>query len=280
MGRQLTLDMQSTTIFAYGCTGSGKTHTLQGTTDSPGLIPRTVQAIFDRSPPSASIAVSYFEILKDKVWDLLSETMSSDRTKGDLPIRENAQGQVFVSQLHDVPVPSVTAFNTIYARATRARTVAATKLNHASSRSHAVLTLTIETEVEGGRKGVGKCRLIDLAGSEDNKRTGNEASKERMRESVEINQSLLTLRKVVTALNDGEVRPFAGRADRTADALMQSRIPYRDSKLTRILSDALGGESSALVICNISPCASSYRDTMKSALLSCFKALSLTGRPL
>lgn len=202
-------------IFAYGCTGSGKTHTLQGTNASPGLIPRTVQCLFASGGDSSTtatataISVSYFEILKDKVWDLLSAHTPADRSKGDLAIRENAQGRVFVAQLTESLVSSVEDFDRLFVKASKARTTAATKLNHASSRSHAVLTLTVRRTVEG-KTTAGKCTLIDLAGSEDNKKTGNEGRKERMKESVEINQSLLTLRKVVTALNSGDVRPLPG----------------------------------------------------------------------
>lgn len=151
--------------------------------------------------------ISCFEIWKDKVWDLLNEagTVSTrDMGKGDLTIREATNGQVFVSNLRKIPLYAITDFERLYGKAMRSRSTSSTKLNHASSRSHAILNLHI-TQLRGGRTYEGKCVLIDLAGSENNKKTGNDENRERMKESVEINQSLLTLRKVVRSLNAGEV---------------------------------------------------------------------------
>ncbi|KAH9815519.1 P-loop containing nucleoside triphosphate hydrolase protein [Melampsora americana] len=245
-------------LFRFGCTGSGKTHTLQGSPTDPGITPRAIRAIFQhmselklQQGASAQyiVTMSCFEIWKDKVWDLLNEAGTSntrDLGKGDLHIREATNGQVFVSNLRKIPLYTIHDFERFYEKAMRSRSTSSTKLNHASSRSHAILNLNL-TQLRGGRTYEGKCVLIDLAGSENNKKTGNDENRERMKESVEINQSLLALRKVVRSLNAGE-----------------SRIPYRDSKLTRILSDSLGGRSSALVICNIAPSPYQYRDTMNT----------------
>ncbi|KAI8456124.1 P-loop containing nucleoside triphosphate hydrolase protein, partial [Phakopsora pachyrhizi] len=253
----------TSSIFTFGCTGSGKTYTLQGVPADPGIVPRTAKEIFDHihrlekldglSPsvqpvaPQHIVSISCFEIWKDKVWDLLSESTSSkDLGRGDLSIRETSEGHIFIPNLCHHPVKNLKDFEKLYSRVTKYRATSSTKLNHLSSRSHAILNIHV-TQIRDGIKYEGKCVLIDLAGSENNKNTGNEHSKERMKESVEINQSLLALRKVVKALDSGD-----------------TRIPYRDSKLTRILSDSLGGTSSALVICNITPNPSQYRDTINT----------------
>lgn len=171
-----------------------------------------------------------------------------DVGRGDLPIREASDGQILIPNLRHVNIKSIPQFDKLYAQVMRFRSVSSTKLNHASSRSHAILTIGVSYRTDPQAPIInGKCVLIDLAGSENNKKTGNESNKERMKESVEINQSLLALRKVVRSLNTGD-----------------HRIPYRDSKLTRILSDSLGGTSAGLVICNVAPGASQYRDTMNT----------------
>lgn len=247
------------TIFTFGCTGSGKTHTLQGSPSDPGITPRAVRTIFERveglksTHPSTSfhVSITCYEIWKDKVWDLLIQGGTSttrDVGRGDLPIREAANGQILIPHLRHVTIKSIAQFDKLYSQVMRFRSVSSTKLNHTSSRSHAILTIHVEHLSQDNTPILqGKCVLIDLAGSENNKKTGNENNKVRMKESVEINQSLLALRKVVRSLNSGD-----------------HRIPYRDSKLTRILSDSLGGTSAGLVICNIAPVASQYRDTINT----------------
>ncbi|KAF7316051.1 Kinesin-like protein [Mycena indigotica] len=227
------------TIFAYGVTSSGKTYTMQGNSSEPGVIPRVVQTLFDKST-TTEVAVSYIEIYKDDVYDLLVTRESAPK----LPVRENEAGVVFVAGLTSMPITSVEEFDTIYSTATRQRSVGATRLNDQSSRSHAVLTLNLKTR-EGNMLREGKINLVDLAGSENNKQTGNDQA--RMAESKAINTSLSTLGMVVHALNTG-----------------QSRIPYRNSKLTRLLQDALGGSSVGLLICNLAPTAKFRQDTLNT----------------
>ncbi|KAG6902157.1 hypothetical protein C0995_003631 [Termitomyces sp. Mi166 len=180
------------TIFAYGVTSSGKTHTMQGTKSEPGVIPRTIRAMFDKKETitgySVSLLVSYMEIYKDEVYDLLVT-------------RENSGHKTsFEARLYD-PAENKTL--------------------------------------------IGKINLVDLAGSENNKLTGNDPS--RMAESAAINKSLSVLGQVVHALNSGA-----------------SRIPYRNSKLTRILQDALGGSSIGLLICNLAPGTKFRQDTLNT----------------
>lgn len=234
------------TIFAYGVTSSGKTHTMQGTKAEPGVIPRVVEAMFQQKASlqksRVELSVSYMEIYKDEVYDLFVNRDTAPK----LPVRENDAGQVFVANLTSLPIQSVDEFDAIYSRASRHRSVGATNLNRASSRSHAVLTLEVTmTDSTAQKTLTGKMNLVDLAGSENNKLTGNDPT--RMAESAAINKSLSVLGQVVHALNQGA-----------------SRIPYRNSKLTRILQDALGGSSIGLLICNIAPGVKFRQDTLNT----------------
>ncbi|KAF9458221.1 P-loop containing nucleoside triphosphate hydrolase protein [Collybia nuda] len=234
------------TIFAYGVTSSGKTHTMQGTRSEPGVIPRVVKAMFDKksnySQYDVSLSVSYMEIYKDEVYDLLVTRENAPK----LPVRENDVGMVFVANLTSEPIHSVEEFDILYSQATKHRSVGSTNLNRASSRSHAVLTIQVDMlDPAENRTLTGKINLVDLAGSENNKLTGNDPS--RMAESSAINKSLSVLGQVVHALNQGA-----------------SRIPYRNSKLTRILQDALGGSSVGLLICNLAPGVKFRQDTLNT----------------
>ncbi|KAJ7017169.1 kinesin-like protein [Mycena alexandri] len=234
------------TIFAYGVTSSGKTYTMQGPRDDPGVIPRVVETLFAKTTATSGttektdIAVSYMEIYKDDVYDLLVERENGRK----LPIRENDVGAVFVAGLSSVPIDSVATFDKHYTTATARRSVGATLLNDKSSRSHSVLTLNLRVRA-GDKVREGKINLVDLAGSENNKLTGNDPS--RMAESAAINKSLSVLGQVVHALNTGA-----------------PRIPYRNAKLTRILQDALGGASVGLLICNLSPASKFRQDTLNT----------------
>ncbi|KAI0761109.1 P-loop containing nucleoside triphosphate hydrolase protein [Irpex lacteus] len=234
------------TVFAYGVTSSGKTHTMQGTRSQPGIIPRAVEALFQKQSGlqryRAQLAVSYMEIYKDEVYDLLVDRDNAPK----LPVRENEAGVVFVANLTALPVASYEDFERIYARASKHRSVASTNLNRASSRSHAILTITVTISDPVENKTLsGKLNLVDLAGSENNKMTGNDPS--RMAESSAINKSLSVLGQVVHAINQGA-----------------SRIPYRNSKLTRLLQDALGGSSVGLLICNLAPGVKFRQDTLNT----------------
>ncbi|KAG7085767.1 hypothetical protein E1B28_003308 [Marasmius oreades] len=234
------------TIFAYGVTSSGKTHTMQGTKGQPGVIPRAVASLFNKRSEypqfQTSLTVSYMEIYKDEVYDLLVERDNAPK----LPVRENHEGMVFVANLSSISISNADEFDAIYGQATKNRSVGATNLNRASSRSHAVLTIEITMlDAINNKTRIGKLNLVDLAGSENNKITGNDQI--RMQESSAINKSLSVLGKVVHALNIG-----------------QSRIPYRESKLTRILQDALGGKSVGLLICNLAPGVKFRTDTVNT----------------
>ncbi|CAG8450473.1 785_t:CDS:10 [Ambispora gerdemannii] len=238
------LNGKNATIFAYGVTGSGKTYTMQGAETDPGIIPRTIQTLFQIKSEfkySLELRLSYIELYKEVINDLLVSRETAPI--GGLNIRQGSDNQIYLSNLTEKKIDTYGEFKKIFRCACRNRSTAATKLNIMSSRSHADMCIYIScTNNETRNTTFSKLHLIDLAGSEDNRRTEN--GKERIAESSAINKSLLALNQVVEALNQG-----------------LSRIPYRDSKLTRLLQDSLGGENISMMIINISPGQSFYADT-------------------
>ncbi|XP_065098784.1 kinesin-like protein KIF22 [Paramisgurnus dabryanus] len=255
---------QNASVFAYGPTGAGKTHTMLGSQEQPGIIPRAVREVFHlveaqekgRDAWEYSVGMSYLEIYNEKVLDLLSPGSQ------DLPIREDKDRNILIPGLTHVPLSSFSDFDSHFIPASLNRTTASTKLNQRSSRSHAVLLIKVVKSQRGPphRQQTGKLYLIDLAGSEDNRRTGNQGI--RLKESGAINLSLFTLSKVVDALNTG----------------VGGRVPYRDSKLTRLLQDSLGGSAHSVMITNIAPEYKYYFDTF-SALNFAAKSKLIVNRP-
>ncbi|ORY92757.1 P-loop containing nucleoside triphosphate hydrolase protein [Leucosporidium creatinivorum] len=241
------------TVFAYGPSNSGKTHTMSGYVGDHGIIPRAVQDLFAsaeslRNPNTiVSLRISFMELWRDQCRDLMKDSVRGDK-RCDLPIREDSTGKIIIAGLSETEISTFSEFDELFRIASARRSTGSTKLNDTSSRSHAILSVIVSTEdTTTGKIVEGKINLIDLAGSESNKRTGNEPNSERMKESNEINKSLSTLRNVVSALNKGE-----------------TRIPYRNSKLTRVLSDVLGGDAAGLLVCNIAPTATHYLDSVAS----------------
>ncbi|KAJ2809517.1 hypothetical protein H4R20_000019 [Coemansia guatemalensis] len=252
----------SATVFCYGVTGAGKTHTIQGSDTEPGIIPRALEHIFmhqERDAFDYDIRVSYFEIYKEAVFDLLK---SRDSSTTGLPIREDANRRIFVAGLSKKQVTSFEQFDSLYQKACRNRRTASTKLNNHSSRSHAILTVQVQwqDDISAGKVWSGRLHLIDLAGSEDNRRTEN--GRDRMAESSAINRSLFVLGQVVEALNTGA-----------------ARIPYRDSKMTRILQDSLGGDSLGMMIVNVSPGEAFLQDT-HNTLSFATKSREVVNKPV
>ncbi|KAM9209473.1 kinesin-like protein KIF22 [Dugong dugon] len=257
------LEGQNASVLAYGPTGAGKTHTMLGSPEQPGVIPRALMDLLQLTreegaegrPWALSVTMSYLEIYQEKVLDLL------DPTSGDLVIREDCRGNILIPGLTQKPITSFTDFEQHFLPASRNRTVGATRLNQRSSRSHAVLLVKVDQQerLAPFRQREGKLYLIDLAGSEDNRRTGNKGL--RLKESGAINTSLFVLGKVVDALNQG-----------------LPRVPYRDSKLTRLLQDSLGGSAHSILIANIAPERRFYLDTV-TALNFAARSKEVINRP-
>ncbi|KAF9973097.1 hypothetical protein BGZ65_009443, partial [Modicella reniformis] len=232
------------TVFAYGQTGSGKTFTMMGPSiddeETKGIIPRIVDRIFSSilTAPSTTeftVKVSYMEIYMEKIRDLLNPV------NDNLPIHEEKTRGVYVKGLFEVYVSSISEIHEVMRRGGNNRMVAYTNMNAESSRSHSIFVVTIAQKnlVDGSVKS-GKLYLVDLAGSEKVGKTG--ASGQTLEEAKKINKSLSALGMVINALTDGK----------------STHIPYRDSKLTRILQESLGGNSRTTLIINCSP--SSYND--------------------
>ncbi|KAI4331710.1 hypothetical protein MLD38_029868 [Melastoma candidum] len=225
------LQGSNATVFAYGATGSGKTYTMQGTNKLPGLMPLAMANILSECDKAhATIEISYYEIYLERCYDLLELKLK------EIAILDDQDGQIHLKGLVRVPVRSMSEFNEVFSNGIQRRRVAHTGLNDVSSRSHGVLVISVLTPCNDGDAAtvVGKLNLIDLAGNEDNRKTGNEGV--RLLESGKINQSLFTLSNVIYALNNN-----------------MPRVPYRESKLTRILQDSLGGTSSALMVACLNP---------------------------
>lgn len=243
------------TIFAYGVTGTGKTHTMRGglRLADRGVIPRLLSNVFRRGKKitkdsagetTVDVALSYYEIYNDKVFDLLEPP--EKRTPSGLPLRE-ANGKTVVVGLSERSCEDLKDFERLYVEANNNRVTAATKLNAHSSRSHAILRVTL-TQTTGDRVLTSTASAIDLAGSEDNRRTEN--NRERLVESAAINKSLFVLSQCVEAISRGD-----------------KRIPYRESKMTRILS--LGQNNGITVmILNLAPIRSYHLDTLSSLNVS------------
>ncbi|KAM3917702.1 kinesin-like protein KIF22 [Leptodactylus fuscus] len=256
---------QNASVFAYGPTGAGKTHTMLGNPNQPGIIPRAVRDLLqmtrgENGKPVEenwiySITMSYVEIYQEKVMDLL------EPKNKDLPIREDKDHNILIPGVTEKTINTFSDFDEHFIPASQNRTVACTKLNDRSSRSHALLLIKVQKtqRIPPGRQLTGKLYLIDLAGSEDNRRTGNQGI--RLKESGAINSSLFTLSKVVDALSQG-----------------LPRIPYRDSKLTRLLQDSLGGSAHSVMITNIAPEQKYYFDTL-TALNFAAKSKQIINKP-
>ncbi|ROV90960.1 hypothetical protein VSDG_07737 [Cytospora chrysosperma] len=243
------------TLFAYGVTGTGKTHTMRGglRLADRGVIPRLLSNVFRRGKKIAKdsdgattvdVALSYYEIYNDKDFDLLEPI--EKRTPSGLPLRE-ANGKTIVVGLSEQPCEDLKDFEKMYIEANNNRVTAATKLNAHSSRSHAILRVKV-TQTTGDQVLESTASAIDLAGSEDNRRTEN--NRERLVESAAINKSLFVLSQCVDAISRGD-----------------KRIPYRESKMTRILS--LGQNNGITVmILNLAPIRSYHLDTLSSLNVS------------
>ncbi|GAB2291768.1 Kinesin-like protein KIN-7D, mitochondrial [Dionaea muscipula] len=230
------------TVFAYGVTSSGKTHTMHGDQNSPGIIPLAIKDVFsiiqDTPGREFLLRVSYLEIYNEVINDLL------DPTGQNLRVREDAQG-TYVEGIKEEVVLSPGHVLSFIAAGEEHRHVGSNNFNLLSSRSHTIFTLMIESSVHGDDyDGVifSQLNLIDLAGSESSK---TETTGLRRKEGSYINKSLLTLGTVIGKLSEGKA----------------SHIPYRDSKLTRLLQSSLSGRGHVSLICTVTPASSSMEET-------------------
>ncbi|XP_078131314.1 kinesin-like protein KIF3C [Sander vitreus] len=241
------------TIFAYGQTGTGKTYTMQGAWLDPekrGVIPNAFDHIFTHISRSQSdkqylVRASYLEIYLEEVRDLLDPNHGNARA---LELRENPESGVYVRDLTSCVCKSIKEIEEVMNVGNQARAVGATDMNEHSSRSHALFLITVECSQPGpdGRKHirVGRLNLVDLAGSERQAKTGVQG--ERLKEAAKINLSLSALGNVISALADGR----------------SSHVPYRDSKLTRLLQDSLGGNAKTVMVATLGPAPQHYDETL------------------
>ncbi|KAL5349013.1 Kinesin-related motor protein [Pseudogymnoascus australis] len=261
------------TIFAYGQTGTGKTYTMSGDmddtlgmlSDAAGIIPRALYALFNKleiDDAESSVKCSFIELYNEELRDLISADETSK-----LKIYEDAgkkgHAATFVQGMEEAHIKTAVEGVKLLQNGSHKRQVAATKCNDLSSRSHTVFTVTayVKRTGENGEDYIsaGKLNLVDLAGSENIQRSG--AENKRAAEAGLINKSLLTLGRVINALVD-----------------KSSHIPYRESKLTRLLQDSLGGRTKTCIIATVSPAKSNLEETI-STLDYAFRAKNIRNKP-
>ncbi|XP_042194896.1 kinesin-like protein KIF1A isoform X7 [Callorhinchus milii] len=252
-------------IFAYGQTGAGKSYTMMGKQEKEqqGIIPQLCEDLFarinDRSNAnlSFSVEVSYMEIYCERVRDLLNP-----KTKGNLRVREHPILGPYVEDLSKLAVTSFNDISDLMDSGNKARTVAATNMNETSSRSHAVFNIiftqkTDDSNADTSTEKVSKISLVDLAGSERADSTGAKGT--RLKEGANINKSLTTLGKVISALADVDSGSNKNKKKKKSDF-----IPYRDSVLTWLLRENLGGNSRTAMVAALSPADINYDETLST----------------
>ncbi|KAI1315790.1 kinesin-like protein Klp8 [Mortierella claussenii] len=257
----------NTCIVAYGQTGSGKSYSMMGYGEERGIIPLSCHELFRRieanKDPALSyrVEVSYMEIYCERVRDLLNP-----KNKGHLKVREHPSLGPYVEDLSKLMVTSYQDIANLMDEGNKARTVAATNMNETSSRSHAVFTVLLtqkrhDVETRLDTEKVSRICLVDLAGSERANSTG--ATGARLKEGANINKSLTTLGKVISALADASstVAPSLKKGIKKPAELF---IPYRDSVLTWLLKDCLGGNSKTTIIAALSPADVNYDETLST----------------
>lgn len=265
------------TVFAYGQTGTGKTYTMEGdrvenpnlhwqSDTSAGMIPRCLSHLFDELQTLENqryvVRVNFLELYNEELFDLLSPS-GSDAAKIKLYEDTSKRGSVIIHGLEEVTVRNKTEVYKILEKGSERRQTAATLMNANSSRSHTVFSITIHTKenTDNGEEllKTAKLNLVDLAGSENVGKSG--AVDKRARETRNINQSLLTLGRVITALVE-----------------KAPHVPYRESKLTRLLQESLGGRTKTSIIATVSSAGSNVDET-QSTLDYAHRAKHITNRP-
>ncbi|XP_050341543.1 kinesin-like protein Klp98A [Bactrocera neohumeralis] len=268
-------------VFAYGQTGSGKTFTMMGTPDNPGLIPRICQELFARmrvgqeSGTGYKTHASYLEIYNERVKDLLGPHSAGH----GLRVREHRTLGPYVENLSQHAVSNFEEIQECIARGNIQRTTASTNMNDTSSRSHAIFTITFVQAVfmnDMPSETVSKIHLVDLAGSERANATG--ATGQRLKEGAHINKSLVTLGSVISALAEQTSTTTVALASSPAQTKRVLYIPYRDSILTWLLKDSLGGNSKTIMIAALSPADCNYSETL-STLRYANRAKNIINKP-
>ncbi|XP_035163589.1 kinesin-like protein KIF1B isoform X50 [Callithrix jacchus] len=252
-------------IFAYGQTGAGKSYTMMGKQEESqaGIIPQLCEELFEKindncnEEMSYSVEVSYMEIYCERVRDLLNP-----KNKGNLRVREHPLLGPYVEDLSKLAVTSYTDIADLMDAGNKARTVAATNMNETSSRSHAVFTIVFtqkkhDNETNLSTEKVSKISLVDLAGSERADSTGAKGT--RLKEGANINKSLTTLGKVISALAEVDNCTSKSKKKKKTDF-----IPYRDSVLTWLLRENLGGNSRTAMVAALSPADINYDETLST----------------
>ncbi|KAG8188866.1 hypothetical protein JTE90_018272 [Oedothorax gibbosus] len=255
------------TIIAYGQTGAGKTYTMEGVignTEHEGVIPNSFKHIFSYIARSENtqflVSASYLEIYQEEVRDLLSPEPTRK-----LEVRERNDTGVYVKDLTVCVCKTIQDLEKVMTDGKHNRSIGTTNMNAHSSRSHAIFIISIEScenNVEGNQHvKIGKLNLVDLAGSEKQAKTGAVGSTQK--ESIKINLSLSALGNVISALVDGK----------------STHVPYRDSKLTRLLQDSLGGNAKTIMIANIGPASYNYEETI-TTLRYANRAKNIKNKPI
>ena len=258
---QSALDGYHVCLFSYGQTGSGKTHTMQGCGNGPmrGIIPRAVEKVLEQARSlnqhkwTFKVTASFLEIYNENLKDLLT-SMNKESKSDKLSIKRNREGKSYVDGLVEIPIEvkdplvGLQQLESLMGVAARSRSVASTKMNSQSSRSHSVFMLHLNGyNDDTGAIVNGALNLCDLAGSERLDRSGAGADAQRLRETQSINKSLSCLGDVFNALATGA-----------------SHVPYRNSKLTYLLQDCLSGDGKALMFVNLSPTTASCGESVCS----------------
>ncbi|CAF1717227.1 kinesin-like protein KIN-14E [Brassica napus] len=247
---QSAVDGYNVCIFAYGQTGSGKTFTIYGHENNPGLTPRATKELFkilkrDSNRFSFSLKAYMVELYQDTLVDLLLPK-SARRLK--LEIKKDSKGMVFVENVTTIPISTLEELRMIIERGSERRHVSGTNMNEESSRSHLILSVVIESiDLQTQSVARGKLSFVDLAGSERVKKSGSAGCQ--LKEAQSINKSLSALGDVIGALSSGN-----------------QHIPYRNHKLTMLMSDSLGGNAKTLMFVNVSPAESNLDETYNSLL--------------
>ncbi|KAL2339996.1 hypothetical protein Fmac_007936 [Flemingia macrophylla] len=256
------------TVLAYGQTGSGKTYTMgtnyNGEESNSGIIPMVLETIFNKIKDTNDcteflVRVSFIEIFKEEVFDLLDPNSSKGEatptgkvavpTRVPIQIRETANGGITLAGVAEADVKTKEEMASYLSSGSLSRATGSTNMNSQSSRSHAIFTITMEQK-NGDDILCAKLHLVDLAGSERVKRTGADGL--RLKEGIHINKGLLALGNVISALGDEKKRKEGGH------------VPYRDSKLTRLLQDSLGGNSKTVMIACVSPADTNAEETLNT----------------